>query len=311
MIVSASRRTDIPAFYSDWFMNRIRAGFCQVPNPFNPRQCSRVSLKWEDVDCIVFWTRNPTPLLHHLSELDARGFHYYFHVTVMDHPRDWSPGTLPVEESIAAFQVLSGQIGPERMIWRYDPVVFSRETPASFHQEKFALIADKLAGFCKRAVVSFMDLYPTVSSRLRRLGMDGLRGDAEGMADLIRFWNQKALACGMALFSCAEEVRFVDFGLCPGKCIDDELIYRLFGHQASKRKDPNQRPACGCVLARDIGSYDTCPCGCVYCYATRSLHAAEQNYRRHDPQGASLTCLEKMPCLMGRAGISRPKKPCI
>jgi hypothetical protein len=133
MIISASRRTDIPAFYSAWFMNRIDAGHCQVPNPFNPRQVMTVSLEPEDVDVLVFWTRNATPLLNHLDELDRKGYRYLFLYTVMNNPRPIDPRCPSLEQALAAFKALSDRIGPERVIWRYDPVVFSNASNAEFH----------------------------------------------------------------------------------------------------------------------------------------------------------------------------------
>ena len=144
MIISASRRTDIPAFYAPWFMNRMRAGYCTVPNPFNRSQVSRISLRPEDVDVIVFWTRNPRPLLPALDELDDRGYRYYFQYTLLDNPRTLDPKSPPVDAAIATFQTLAERIGPARVIWRYDPSVLSSATGADFHLERYARIAAAL-----------------------------------------------------------------------------------------------------------------------------------------------------------------------
>src|SRR5512135_950390 len=130
MIISASRRTDIPAFYSRWFMNRVRAGYCTVPNPFNANQVKRISLLPEEVDVIVFWTRNPRPLFPFLKELDVRGVRYYFQFTLLDNPRSIDPKTPPAESALQTFRALSEQVGPARVIWRYDPLVLSQITPS-------------------------------------------------------------------------------------------------------------------------------------------------------------------------------------
>lgn len=277
MIISASRRTDIPAFYADWFMERIRAGHCDVANPYNRNQVSRVSLKPADVDVIVFWTRNPAPLLPHLAELDARGLRYYFQVTLMANPSLLDPGSRPLEESIRTFTALSDRIGPARVIWRYDPIVLSNLTDPAFHRETFAFIATALNGRTQRVVISFVDLYKSILARMRRLESSGLRlMPAEGphLPGLARSLVEIAGSHGMSLFSCAEKIDLQPFGVKPGKCVDDRLIAELFGLTVPHRKDPHQRAACGCIPSRDIGTYDTCPNHCVYCYATRRASAA-------------------------------------
>ena len=146
MIISASRRTDIPAFYARWFMNRIREGYCTVPNPFNPNQVSRISLKPEDVDIIVFWTRYARPLMPFLNELDDRGYRYYFLYTLMNNPRALEPKSPSHKRSLNTFQNLSNRIGMEKVIWRYDPIVFTRITDPNFHKETYQHIAEQLKG---------------------------------------------------------------------------------------------------------------------------------------------------------------------
>ena len=138
MIISASRRTDIPAFYAEWFMRRIRAGYCTVPNPYNRKQVAKVSLAPDAVDVIVFWTRNPRPLLPHLAELDRCGYRYYFQYTVMDNPRAIDPKSPAADAAIKTFRELAGIVGAERIIWRYDPIVISAATPAEFHLSTYA-----------------------------------------------------------------------------------------------------------------------------------------------------------------------------
>jgi hypothetical protein len=293
VIISASRRTDIAAFYSDWFMNRIRAGYCAVPNPMNPRQVARVSLAPEDVTAVIFWTRSPTPLLAHLPELEARGFRYYFQITLLDSPRELDHKTPPLQAAVNAFQTLADRIGAERVIWRYDPIVYSSLTPPAYHIDKFGQIAALLNGYTQRSVISVVDHYRKVARRvadLRARGIDIYEGEAVSamIAHLMPALAATAAANGMALESCAETHNLTSYGIRPGKCVDDALIRRGFGIDVTTKKDPAQRAACGCVQSRDIGMYDTCLFGCQYCYATSSFDRARANHRAHDPHAAAL-----------------------
>lgn len=159
MIISASRRTDIPAFYAAWFMNRVRAGYCTVPNPFNRNQISYISLCPQDVDVIVFWTRNPRPLFTALDELDSQGYRYYLQFTVMDNPRIIDPKSPPVAIAIKTFKALAERVGSDRVIWRYDPIVLSAVTDPAFHLSCYTTIAKQLRGYTTRSVISVMDVY--------------------------------------------------------------------------------------------------------------------------------------------------------
>jgi hypothetical protein len=301
MIISASRRTDIPAFYARWFINRVRAGFCEVPNPFNRDQVSRISLLPEDVEAIVFWTRNPRPLFPYLDELDARGYRYYFQHTLLGYPPQIDAHNPAVPASLATFRELAQRLGPERVIWRYDPIVLSEITPPDYHRQAFANLAEGLAGYTGRSVISLMDDYAKIRGRmqeLRRLGapllpvsMDksGAGGDLPGwLGDLLRDLGAIAQSHNMEMVSCAEEIDLRPYGIFPGKCIDDRLIGRMFGLDVSHSKDPGQRNACGCVVSKDIGMYDACLFGCRYCYATTSFGRARANYLRHDPEAPSI-----------------------
>ncbi|MEA3407000.1 MAG: DUF1848 domain-containing protein, partial [Chloroflexota bacterium] len=294
MIISASRRTDIPAFYAQWFMNRVRAGYCTVPNPYNREQVSRISLHPEDVAVIVFWTRHPPPLFKHLRELDQRGFKYYFHYTVLDNPRTLDRRTPALVTSIEAFRALADTIGPDRVIWRYDPIVFSNETPVDFHLSKYEEIAFALKGYTSRSVISILDIYRSISHRLESLEEKGLKVvehtevPSKDFCALMTGLVEIATANDMEIASCAEPLGLERYGIMPGKCIDDVYIRDIFGIQVTDKKDPYQREACGCVVSKDIGMYETCLFGCQYCYATRSFDRARQNYREHDPQSPSL-----------------------
>ncbi len=295
MIISASRRTDIPAFYAEWFMNRIKAGYCAVPNPFNRNQVSYVSLAPEDVDVIVFWTRNPRPLLRHLPELDRRGFRYYFQFTVMNNPRQIDPKSPPVEASLHTFRELAARIGPERVIWRYDPIVFSNLTGGQFHQDTFEYIAAGLHGITRRVVVSVVDDYRKAQKRMRDLTaqdveityFDATR-TSKRFDQLMTNLARLAGHYEMEIVSCAEEINLGRYNIRPGKCVDDDYIRQTFGLDVTVKKDPSQREACGCVVSKDIGMYDTCLFGCQYCYATQSFDRAKINFSEHNPASPSL-----------------------
>lgn len=291
MIISASRRTDIPAFYAAWFMRRVRAGVCSVPNPRNPRQITTVSLKPEDVSAVVFWTRDPTPLLPFLPELDSLGYRYYFQYTLMDNPPALDPGMAPVERRLDVFRRVAGMIGPERVLWRYDPIALCSLTTVEFHVDVFDRLSAALQGYTRRCVISALDLYPKVERRLRCLEQAGVvfpAVDERMLGALVGRLAAMARERGMEITSCAERFDWRNRGVRPGSCVDGELIQRLFGVRVSRVKDPAQRPECRCVVSRDIGAYDTCPAGCAYCYATNSAEAVARNRARHDPSAPAL-----------------------
>ncbi|MBF0529464.1 MAG: DUF1848 domain-containing protein [Deltaproteobacteria bacterium] len=294
MIISASRRTDIPGFYSEWFMQRIRAGYCVVPNPVNRDQIMYISLKPEDVQIIVFWTRHPTPLLPYLAELTDRGFKYYFLQTILNYPRELEAQTPPLPVSLKSFRALSEMIGPERVIWRYDPLVFSNKTTAKFHQLSFEFIAQALKGYTRRAMISIVDFYAKAKPRMTALADRGIdiipcdRDPGGWFADLMSSLAKTAVDHDIQLVSCAEEIDLQPYGIPPGKCIDDKYINQVFKLPVTNKKDPSQRRACGCVASRDVGMYDSCLFGCCYCYATKNFDLARANHRQHRPDSPSL-----------------------
>lgn len=291
MIISASRRTDIPAFYPLWFMNRLREGYCRVPNPFNPKQVTQISLRPEDVDVIVFWTRNPSPLFPYLAEIERRGYRYYFLYTVMNNPRPIDPFSPSINTAVDTFRRLSERIGGQRVFWRYDPILLSTATGIDFHREQYGRIAGALKGCTVRSVISIATFYRKLRGRLAGLGERGIQvrePEEEELKDLMPFLARTAEENGMSIFSCAQERDLGSYGIPAGRCVDGEHIRKVFGMEVSLKKDPSQRKACGCVESRDIGIYDTCLFGCVYCYATTSLEKARANHATHDPDCPSL-----------------------
>ena len=290
MIISASRRTDIPAFYSTWFMNRIRAGFCEVANPFNPKQTSRVSLLPQDVDVIVFWTRNALPLLKHLDELDRRGYSYYFLYTVTSYGNDLEENAPPFEQRIKAFIKAAQKIGRERIIWRYDPILISTKHDFHYHEKKFAYLTEKLAKHTRRVIVSFVDFYKKTERNLAVVDekFEHHPEAVPGFADFISNLVAIAEAHEMEMKSCAETRDLQKLGILPGKCIGDGFIRKIFDRDVSHRKDPNQRKECRCVVSKDIGAYNTCIYNCRYCYATSGYDAAKKYFVQHDPDDLAL-----------------------
>jgi hypothetical protein len=305
MIISASRRTDIPAFYAEWFINRIRAGYCTVPNPFNAVQVRRISLLPQDVDVIVFWTRNPRPLFPYLDELDRRGYRYYFLYTLLGNPRLFDPHSPGREAAIRTFRELSDRIGSQRVVWRYDPIVLSKITPPAYHRRAYEAIARALRGYTQRSVISLLDVYAKIRKRMEEAAHQGAQllpydGGEAWFASLMRDIATLASANDMQIFSCAQKLDLAEYGILAGKCIDDDYIRAIFGLDVSHTKDPGQREACGCVLSRDIGMYDACLFGCRYCYATSSFERARRNYAQHDPRS---------PSLLGRYEVDVEKEP--
>lgn len=292
MVISASRRTDIPAFYAEWFMNRIRHGWCRVPNPFNSNQISEVSLRPNDVDAIVFWSKNPRPILEHLDELDRRGYQYYFLITLNDYPLSFEPGVPELGSRVETFHQLAEKLGNTRVVWRYDPIVISTATPHGYHAERFEELCRLLAGATRRVIISLVDYYKKTDRRLSEIETGGLvfdRGAATRAEtrELLSRMSRVARENGMEIQSCAQTEDFDDVGVSAGSCIDGELINQLRGTIRPK-KDNGQREACLCTASRDIGINDTCIHGCRYCYATRNHELASRRHAEHDSTAASL-----------------------
>lgn len=285
MIISASRRTDIPAFYHRWFMNRIRDGFLLTRNPFNANQISRVSLKPQDVDVIVFWTRNPSKLLHELPELDRLGYRYYFQYTITGYPRKIEKAVPKPSMAIETFSQLSNLIGKNKVIWRYDPILISNQVDINEHKRLFLKIATLLAGKTERVVISFSDFYKKTEKNLgvlENFSYSDITKNKEQLLELSSFMYDVANKNGMTIRSCAEHVDISSAGVEHGKCIDDALINKLFGLSINGEKDKGQREECGCVRSIDIGMYNTCLHECTYCYATFSQKNVINNKRKHD-----------------------------
>jgi len=293
MIISASRRTDIPAFYSEWFMNRIRKGTCLVPNPFNANSIAEVSLRPEEVEAIVFWSKNPSPMIEHLSELEDLGYRFYFQYTRNHYPASLEPGLPVIKKRIGTFIDLSRKVGSERVIWRYDPIIFSNQTDIQDHIKTFKHLCSELAGSTGKVTVSILDLYAKTKRNLEKFKTKGIEFDfaPQDHPQILELLSELAKTAGefsMDISTCAEKGDYSSIGIKPGKCIDGDLIEKLWGIHRAWKKDPNQRELCGCASSKDIGVNDTCLHGCVYCYATNNLQIARKRFRDHSADSAAL-----------------------
>lgn len=285
MIISASRRTDLPAAHAGWLEERFREGFVLVRNPMNARRVSRISLHPDDVDGVVFWTKNPEPLL---GRLDAfRNYAYYFQFTLTGYGADVEPNLPEHQKRLETFLRLADRIGPERVLWRYDPILLNRSYTPDWHLETFRRMAERLRGATHRATISFVDTYPRNKKRLEALGCMTI--EEETMRTMA--WEISAVARlnGMQAVSCAEETDLLDCGVAHAACVDAELLGRIGGMPLKPGKDPNQRAACGCAPSVDIGTYNTCPNGCLYCYANYSP-AFLKNHLSHSDPHSPLLC---------------------
>ena len=290
MIISASRRTDIPAFYAEWFINRVKEGYVFTKNPFNANQIKKISLTPFHVDAIVFWTRNPKPLMKYLDILDEKGFNYYFQYTITGYPRELEASTPNPHKAIETFIELSNRIGKERVIWRYDPIIFTKYTDFDEHIRLFDKISKMLEGKTKRVVISFADPYRKITKKLESIEYSDILDEKKKLYELAKQMSEIAMSRGIAVESCSEVIDLDFCNIKHGKCIDDKLLEEIFDINLNLDKDKNQRKECGCVQSVDIGIYNTCSHGCTYCYATYSDKTVIKNKELHD---------HKSPLLIG------------
>ena len=285
MIISASRRTDIPTYYSEWFFNRLREGYVLVRNPMNARQISRISLSPEAVDGIVFWTKNPVPMMSRLGELEP--YPYYFQFTLTAYGRDVEPN-LPGKNGvlIPAFQELSRMAGRERVVWRYDPIFLSDRYTVEYHCRYFRVLAAKLGEYTEKCTVSFLDFYRSTARNMRSLHIREMT--AAQQREMMERFSEIAGEYGLYIDTCSEAISLEDLGISHASCVDRERLERIGGYRLKVGRDRNQREECGCAASVDIGAYDTCGNGCLYCYATDSPPRAAERVRAHRPDSPIL-----------------------
>ena len=285
MILSVSRRTDIPNYYSDWFFNRIKAGFLYVRNPMNFHQISEIKITPDIVDCIVFWTKNPTPMMPRLDEL--KDYNYYFQFTLTGYGNDVEVNLPNKKEAmIPIFQELSEKIGSHKVVWRYDPIFFSDRYTKEYHLKAFKSIAEALKGYTEKCVISFVDIYPKNKKNMDRLSYYGLKEDElrEFAGELSGIAADNNIKVG----SCAEKINLDECGIAHNCCIDKNLIEDIIGCRLNVGKDKNQRMECGCVESVEVGAYNTCQNGCAYCYANYNAKSVAANAAKYDPMSPLL-----------------------
>lgn len=283
MIVSASYRTDIPAFYAAWFRRRLAQGSCQVVNPYGGAPYE-VPLAGLGVDGFVFWTRNVAPFREALAELAGRGLPFVVQYTITGYPRALEISVSDAERSIDQVRWLAHTYGPRAAVWRYDPLLATSLTPPDWHRETFARLAGALAGSVDEVVMSFAQIYDKTRRNLERAarthGFAWADPPDEEKRALLCELAGVAAGFGLTATVCAQP-DLLGPGLEPARCIDAARLSDVAGRAIVARTKGN-RPGCLCAESRDIGAYDTCPHGCVYCYAVRHPQAAKRSYRAHD-----------------------------
>ncbi len=327
VIVSASRSTDVPAFYARWFINRLKKGYVIWYNPFN-RQPMYISFR--NTKVVVFWTKNPAPLMPYLEELDKRGIHYYFQVTLNDYEREnFEPNVPPLQERIDTFRQLSRRIGKKRVIWRFDPLIVTKNLTPRKLLNRIWHIGNEVKGYTEKLVFSFIDInaYRKVQNNLVKetecfakkeieqaeITETQIHEIAEGLSKLKEYWRNEGWQ--LTLATCAEQTDLSSYGIEHNRCIDGELMERIFADDQElvyylhtgklpqqtlfpeqtfqsispeKLKDKGQRKACGCMISKDIGMYNTCRHLCVYCYANTSPKCVLNNAAKHTDDSESI-----------------------
>jgi DNA repair photolyase len=327
VIISASRSTDIPAFYAKWFFNRLTKGYCAWYNPFNQQ---KMYISFNNCRVVVFWTKNPEPMIPYIPELDRQGIHYYFQVTLNDYVQEgFEPNVPPVAKRIETFKCLSQMIGKEKMIWRFDPLIITPTIGPHELLRRIWNIGNQLKGFTDKLVFSFVDVkaYRKVQNNLvketilfTKEGVENAEANhaqrieiVEGLQKIKNVWHQEGWDVEMA--TCAEDIDLESYGIKHNRCIDGELMKRIFSddeelvyylhtlkwpkrdlfgqlppipEKSKNVKDTGQRKICGCMVSKDIGMYNTCRHLCVYCYANTSKDVVLKNMGKHSDESESI-----------------------
>ena len=290
MIISASRRTDIPTYYSEWLLNRLREEYVLVRNPMNTHQIGRISLSPDVVDGLVLWTKNPIPMLGRLHELEK--YNFYFQFTLNAYGKDVEPNIPSKNDTlIPAFIQLSKEIGRGRVIWRYDPILLNANYTMKYHCKFFKRLAAILSEYTEKCTISFLDLYKNTSRNVQPLQIQ--IETHEQQLELLSTFSEIAHHYGIYIDTCAEAIELNGLLIPHACCIDKVRLERLGNCQLKVEKDKNQRPECGCVASIDIGAYNTCKNGCLYCYANYSNTTVKKNSEKHNPTS---------PLLFGEVG---------
>ncbi len=284
MIIQTGMRTDIPAFYSEWFVNRIKEGFVLVRNPYNPSQVSRYSLSPDVVDLIGFCTKNPAPMLPHMDIL--KGYGQYWFVTITPYGKDIEPNVPDKMKVMEDFKKLSDIVGVDSMGWRYDPILVDEEHPVDWHIAEFGKMAETLSGYTNTCVISFIDLY----SKGRRNFPEAREVCNKDRLRIGKAFIEIAQGYDITIKPCAEGKKLEPYGADCSGCMTVKTYEKaLHANLDVPRRGTNQRNGeCACLLGTDIGAYDTCGHLCRYCYANVHTDLVRENMRRHDPKSPFL-----------------------
>lgn len=287
MIISASRRTDIPSYYTEWFMNRLRDGYVYVKNPMNAKQVSRISLSPDLVDCIVFWSKNPKPIMDKLEEIDKMDYKYYFQFTITPYGHNIERALPDKNTRLETLITLSKKIGKEGVVWRYDPIILNSEWTIDRHVDAFERMLCKLSGFTEECIISFVDSYRKTKKNMANHFMEDITRNQ--MFEIAKRFSEVAKFSKVHIKTCAEAIDLSEYGIEHASCIDRKRIETIINCSLSEklRKD-SQRAHCQCVESIDIGAYNTCRNGCIYCYANVSEEEIARNCQLHDPNSALL-----------------------
>ncbi|MDF2537762.1 MAG: hypothetical protein K0S76_783 [Herbinix sp.] len=281
MIISASRRSDIPAYYSEWFLNRLKAGYVLTRNPMNHAQISKIELSPQVIDGIVFWSKDPLNLMDQLPLIDLMGYRYYFQFTLTPYDRELEPYVRNKQDLIKTFGKLSEMLGKDRVLWRYDPIIMNHKITPDYHKKMFEQFCRQLRTFTNICTISFVDKYTKLSKA--RVGNLIRELTLPEMYQMAAAFSEIAGCYGIELRACCEQVDLSEYGIIPASCIDQQTIEKVCGYKINVKRDTNQRIGCGCIQSIDIGAYNTCKHGCIYCYANYSDSSIHNNCRKHDP----------------------------
>ena len=284
MIVSASYRSDIPAFYGTWFLRRLAAGYALVVNPYSGSPY-RVDLRAGAVDGFVLWTKNLRPFRDSLAAVQ-RVAPFVLQVTITGYPRALESHVIDPDRAIADLRAAADRFGADCTVWRYDPILITDLTPVAWHLDRFARLADALQGATDEAVTSFAHFYQKTRRNLMRHKRAWHDPEPAAKRDLLNRMAAIAADNGMTLSLCSQP-DYLTHGVQPARCVDAARLSRVAGQPIAAR-DKGNRPGCACAESRDIGAYDSCPHGCIYCYAVRDRALARRNFARHDPESEFL-----------------------
>lgn len=285
MLLFASGRTDIPAFYSEWFMNRLREGFVDVRNPYYSEQVARYKLTKDVIDCFIFCTKNPAPMLPYLEELKAKTTGLYFHVTITPYEKDVEPNVPEKDLVMDSFIELSRALGKDCVCWRYDPIFINEKYPVSSHIKAFRSMAEKLSGYTDRCIISFIDLYKKTLKNFPGV-KEVSESDQKFLASSL---SRIAFENGIRIESCAEKLDLTACGVEAGQCVSRTVIEKAAGiHLIQNTGRQNLRKGCACLPTTDIGAYNSCPHLCKYCYANYDAKLVEKNFNLHNPSSSFL-----------------------